>query len=196
MQTEQLRLCLESTESARSLLHPWGLRDGERGWRNLRHLAEAIKVDGLRDLLPPLGRILPRCPDPDMALNNLERFLANPAGAGKLPILLESRARTLETLLQLISTSQLFSDLLGADPDALDLLRAPPRRSPSRDELREQLRAEVDGANEDSAVLWAFRRFRQRQVLRVGANDVIRDRSLEETTRDLSRVADAAHEVA
>jgi glutamate-ammonia-ligase adenylyltransferase len=146
--------------------------------------------------LPALLRILPRCPDPDMALNNLERFLATPSGAGKLPVLLESRARTLETLLQLVSTSQLFSDLLNSDPDSLDLLRAPPRRSPNPDELRDQLRADVDAAREDSALLRAFRRFRQRQVLRIGTNDVIRDRPLEEITRDLSRVADAAIEVA
>jgi glutamate-ammonia-ligase adenylyltransferase len=196
MQTDQLRICLESAEAARALLQPWGLRDIERGWRNLRHLAETITSDGLRDLLPALGRLLPRCPDPDMALNNLERFLATPASAGKLPSLLESRARTLETLLQLVSTSQLFSDLLGSDPDSLDLLRAAPRRSPNREELREQLQAEVDVAREDSAVLRAFRRFRQRQVLRIGTNDVIRDRPLEEITRDLSRVADAAIEVA
>jgi glutamate-ammonia-ligase adenylyltransferase len=196
MQTDQLLLCLESAEAARPVLRPWELRDGERGWRNLRHLAGTVGTDGLQTLLAPLGRLLPRCPDPDMALNNLERFLANPAGAAKLTSLLEGRGRALETLLQLVSTSQLFGDVLAADPDALDQLRGPPRRSPGKDELREQLQAEVDAAREDSAVLRAFRRFRQRQVLRIGANDIVRDRPLEEVTRDLSRVADAAIEVA
>src|SRR5262249_40251673 len=59
-----------------------------------------------------------------------------------------------------------------------------------------QLQGEVDAAYEDSAVLRAFRRFRQRQVLRIGTNDIIRDRPLEEVTRDISRVADTAIEVA
>ena len=45
-------------------------------------------------------------------------------------------------------------------------------------------------------MLRAFRRFRQRQMLRIGTNDIIRDRPLEEITRDISRVADAALEVA
>ncbi len=45
-------------------------------------------------------------------------------------------------------------------------------------------------------MLRAFRRFRQRQVLRIGTNDIIRDRPLEEITRDIARVADAALEVA
>ena len=62
--------------------------------------------------------------------------------------------------------------------------------------MLEQLQAEVDAAYEDSAVLRAFRRFRQRQLLRIGTNDIIRDRPLEEITRDISRVADTALEVA
>lgn len=196
MHLDHLRHSLDSLDQSRALLHTWSLRDAERGWRNLTHLAEAISLDGLRELCHPLARLLPRCADPDMALNNLERFLANPAGAQQLTSLLESRARSLETVLQLFSTSQYFSDLLVANPDYLDMLRVPLRRSPSQKELQEQLQAEVSAAFEDSAVLQAFRRYRQRQTLRIGTNDIIRERPLEEITRDIARVADAALEVA
>ncbi len=196
MHLEQLRTCLDSLAGARALLHTWNLRDPERGWRNLTGLAEAVSLDGLREICTPLGRLLPRCPDPDMALNNLERFLANPAASVQVPILLENRARVLEILLQLFSTSQTFSDLLSLHPDSLDMLRVPLRRSPSPAELSAQLQAEVDAAYEDSAVLRAFRRFRQRQLLRIGTNDIIRDRPLEEITRDIAHVADAAIEAA
>src|SRR5438876_5401978 len=110
--------------------------------------------------------------------------------------LMESRARTLETLLQLFSTSQFFSDLLITNPDYLDMLRVPLRSSPNREELQDQLQAEVDAAFEDSAVLRAFRRFRQRQTLRIGTNEIIRDRPLEAITRDIKPVADASLEVA
>src|SRR5438094_5118444 len=196
MHLEQLRHHLESLDDSRPFLHGWKVRDAERGWRNLTHVATAIGLEPLRDLWPALGRVLPRCPDPDMALNNLERFLANPMGRESLPALLEGRARSLEILLQLLSTSQFFSDLLVANPDYLDMLRVPLRRSPSQKEMQEQLQGEVDAAFEDSSVLRIFRRFRQRQVLRIGTNDIIRDRPLEEITRDISRVADAALEVA
>src|SRR5438105_1513163 len=144
MHLDQLRHCMESLEQARPLLHGWGPRDPERGWRNLSHLAAAVGAEALRELCHPLGRLLPRCPDPDMALNNLERFLANPEGARQLPALLEGRARTLETLLQLLSTSQYFSVLLVAHPDYLDMLRVPLRNSPSQREMQDQLRHEVD----------------------------------------------------
>jgi glutamate-ammonia-ligase adenylyltransferase len=196
MHLDQLRYHLECLESSRPLLHNWKVRDVERGWRNLTHVASAIGLEALQELCPTLGRFLPRCPDPDMSLNNLERFLANPAGRAYLPLLLEGRARSLEILLQLLSTSQFLSDLLVANPDYIEMLRVPLRRSPSQKEMQEQLQKEVDAAFEDSAVLRTFRRFRQRQTLRIGTNDIIRDRPLEEITRDLSRVADAALEVA
>ncbi len=131
-----------------------------------------------------------------MALNNLERYLAQPAGRDKLPLLLENRARSLEILLQLFSNSQSFSDQLVAHPDFLDMLRLPLRKNPSTDELRLQFQAEIDACYEDSAVLRAFRRFHQGQTLRIGTNDIIRERSLEEITRDISRVADVSLEVA
>lgn len=196
MHLEQLRHSLDSLDKARTLLHTWSLRDHERGWVNLTHLAETVPLESLRELCQPMGRLLPRCPDPDMALNNLERFLANPDGAAQLPALLEGRARSLEILLHLFSTSQYFSDLLVLNPDFLDMLRVPLRRSPSPGELQEQLQAEVDGCFDDAAVVRSFRRFRQRQFLRIGANDIIRDRPLEEITRDISRVAETALQVA
>ncbi len=192
----QERLPLESLEEARPALQAWGLRDVPQGWRNLQQLAAALGPDRLAVLTGPFEAHLPLCPDPDMALNNLERFLSVPAAAEQLPKLLEGKARTLEILLHLFSASQYFSDLLVAHPDYTDMLRVPLRKSPSREELQAQLQAEVDGAFEDSAVLRALRRFRERQILRIGANDIIRDRPLDEVTRDISRVADAAVEVA
>ncbi len=195
MQTDELRLCLESAAQAHKLLYDWNIHDSERGQSNLARLAEVLGLDALTDLCHPLGRLLPRCADADMALNNLERYFAS-AGPGSLAVLLESRARTLETILQLFSASQFFSDLLITNPDFLEQLRIPLRSSPNRAEMLDELRAEVAAAYEDSNVLRAFRRFRQQQLLRIGANDIIRDRPLEEITRDISRVADTALEIA
>ena len=196
MHVDKLRHHLESVEDARPLLRTWGVREAERGYANLAGLAAALGVEALRDLVAPLGRLLPRCPDPDMALNNLERFLANPNGTVLLAPLVEGRARTLETLLQLFASSQYFSDLLAYNPDFLAMLRVPLRHSPTARDLVAQLQAEVDAAFEDSAVLRVFRRFRQSQHLRIATNDIIRDRPLEEITRDISHVADASLVVA
>ena len=56
-----------------------------------------------------------------------------------MPVLMEGRARTLETMLQLVGASQFFSDLLIANPDYLDMLRIPLRSSPSRAEMLDHL---------------------------------------------------------
>ncbi len=187
---------LESPEKTKAILKNWHIRDFDRGHRNLCHLAENIGPQQLQELMPALHRLVPRCPDPDRSLNNLERFLSTRKGKDKLGEIQETRSRTLEPLLQLFSISQFFSDLLVANPDYLEMIRIPLRSSPSRTELLAHLREEVGASFEDSTVLRAFRHFRKRQILRIGSNDIIRDRPLEEITRDISRVADTALEVA
>src|SRR5262249_318336 len=83
-----------------------------------------------------------------------------------------------------------------AQPDDLDMVLGQLRRSPTLEELSADLQAEIDCAPDDASILRAFRRYRQRQHLRIGVNDIIRDRPLEEITRDLSAVAEAALEAA
>src|SRR5262245_3908028 len=170
------------------------LREPERGRRNLSALASAIGSEQFQTLLDLLVRVLPRSSDADRALNNLERYLV--AAPNSLSALLEHGGQPLESLLQLLGASQFFADALVANPDFFEMLRVPLRQSPSPEELRQKLEAAVWSAADDSEVLQAFRQFRQRQMLRIGANDVIRDRPLEEVTRDLSQVADAALQVA
>jgi glutamate-ammonia-ligase adenylyltransferase len=196
MHADQLRACLDHPDSARPVLDALGLGDPDRGRRNLASLGGHLGLDLLAQLSGALARLLPRSADPDMALNNLERFFAHPAAPPLLPGLLDNRGRALEVLLGLFGTSQLFSDLLAQHPDYLDMVRVPLRKSPSFAELRDALQAEVDAATDDPAVLRTFRRYRHRQLLRIGTNDIIRDRPLDEITRDISRVADAALDVA
>src|SRR5947208_634701 len=98
MQAEYLRRCLDSEHDARQLFASWNVHDVDRGRNNLSRLATYLGMGSLVDLAHPLSRLLPRCSDADMAINNLERFFANPAGAAQIPALLETRARTLETL--------------------------------------------------------------------------------------------------
>lgn len=193
---DQVHTILESAETAQPLLQKLGLRDGPRGWQNLRQLASTLGPQRMQVLGYLLAHFLPHCPEPDMALNGLERFLSAPRALEHWNHIVDIHTGTLDTLLQLFSTSQFFSDLLFAHPEHVDMLGVPLRESPTDEELQALLQAEVDAAFEDSAVLRAFRRYRHRQYLRIGVNDIIRNRPLDEITRDLARVADAAVEVA
>jgi glutamate-ammonia-ligase adenylyltransferase len=196
MSSDVTKARVDFPEKIRHILEHTHLREPDRALSNVHAILAKLGAELARDFLSPLARILVRSPDPDMALNGLERFFEQPAAMAQAPMLLEHRGRLLETLVQLLGTSHFFSDLLTVNPDYLDMLKVPLRRSPNPTELQDQLQAEVDAAFEDSAVLRVFRRFRQRQILRIGTNDIIRERPLEEITRDISRVADAALEVA
>ena len=170
------------------------LRDADRGRRNLAALH--AHLGDVCELIPALARLLPRTADPDMALNNLERLFAQPAARPQLAALLEARGRGLEATLNLLATSQFFADTLATYPEFLEAVRLPPRRSPTPAELVTELRAETDAAPDDSGVLRAIRRFRAQHHLRIGINDIVRDRPLEEIARELARLADASLEVA
>jgi [glutamine synthetase] adenylyltransferase / [glutamine synthetase]-adenylyl-L-tyrosine phosphorylase len=176
-------------------LGSWPLADPARGARNLQGLSTHLGKE-LENLLPLLGRFLPESPDPDQALNTLEHFFANRSARDLVPALLADDGRQLGVLLQLFGASQFLGDALAADPDLLETATASLRVTPTLDELVADLGAAVEKAADDGAVLRAFRRFRRRELLRIGVNDIVRDRPLEEITVDLSRVAEAAVAVA
>lgn len=172
------------------------LRDPARGQRNLDAIRTAVGEPRFAELTSHLTRLLARSPDPDLALNHLERVLGTPHGSARLSALLENSARGLDSLLQLLGVSQFFADTFVTYPEAFDFLRTTPRRNPSTDELTAELKAIVDACSDDTANLLAFRRFRQLHMLRIGANDILRDRPLEEVTRELARVADSSIKIA
>ena len=188
------RALLADPQSTRLWLGGLGVRDAERGARDLRDLeAVAGSPVEMTRLAVLLNALLPRCPDPGMALTNLERFAAAQTDpGGRLRDLIAS-PRTAEIVVQLFSTSQHFSELLIRDPSLLDWLRSRPDRL-DRDALVNDLWAElqVESVEDDSRL--TIRRFRQREMLRIGYNDIVRGLPLEVITQDLSGLADACVE--
>ncbi len=138
---------------------------------------------------------LPRCPDPGMALTNLERFVAASTDPRLTLTSLVEDSRPIEIVIQLFSTSQFFSELMIRDPSLLDWLRAgADRRDPGQ--LIDDLWAALQEAPSDENRRLVLRQFRLREVLRIGYNDIVRDQPLELITLDLAHLADACVEVA
>lgn len=139
---------------------------------------------------------LPWLADPDRALNNLEQFLAHPGATPFLPQVLENQDSILLNLLQVFASSQSFSDLLTLHPDCIVMLGVPLRQTPSLMELTVELGQAVGQPADDASVLRELRRFKQRHTLRIGGNDILRNRPLEEVTLDISRLAESLVQVA
>src|SRR5206468_551222 len=138
-----------SFEISTSQLKAWGIVDFEKARRNLGGISASIGAENLTGLRPHFGRILSRLADADMALNNLERFFASSRAPNQLPALLEDRGRGLDILLQILSASQFFSDLLAADSELFEVMHGPMRPSPTRDELVTRLQGEIGAMPDD-----------------------------------------------
>ena len=190
---ERLLAYLAEPEAARRWLASLGVRDPERGARDLRDIAGRDRPIGpLVALANQVQATLPTCPDPDMALTNLERFVSASDDPELTLTVLALTPKTTEIAIQLFSTSQYFSELMIRDPTLLGWLRSRPDRR-DRDDLIADLWDELREAD-DEGRRRAIRRFRQREMLRIGYDDIVRGSPLEVTTLDLSHLADACVE--
>lgn len=185
---------LDDSASARMWLSSLGFRDPDRGLRDLRDLAaRRLPPKPLATMLAHLDQLLPQCPDPGMALTNLERLLGAGADPEKLVRVLADDPRMTEVVVQLFSTSQHFSEQLIRDASLLAWLRyGAPRRD--RQTLIADLWNELSSAPDDETARAVLRRHRHREMLRIGYNDIVRGLPLEITTLDLSHLADACVE--
>ena len=112
-----------------------------------------VTLDLLAVICDQLAERLPGCADPDMAINNLERFVAaarNRLGVGTL---FQRDPASLRTLIQIFSTSQYLSDVLITDRESLDLLRLTEGQPMARRPMVDELVAEVGALEHDQAVL-------------------------------------------
>ena len=131
--------------------------------------------------------------DPDMALNNWERF----AGAlgrdeNSLQELLSQPTR-ITLLMQLFSGSQSLSDTLIGEPGLFREITDPAsiHRVFGIDEFEERLTRETGALAEPERFIAALRHAKKREILRIGTRDICYGAPLEEITAELSRCAEA-----
>jgi glutamate-ammonia-ligase adenylyltransferase len=197
MSTDRLRSYLDNPAEAESWLRSFGIEDVRRAHANLVGIATAgLTLDLLADICGQLAEQLPRSSDPDMALNNLERFVASARNPLSLGSLFERDREALPILLQIFATSQHLSDLLITDPESYDLLRVTEGQPVARETLVEELWAEIEALDDERAVLKALRRYKHRETLRTCYGDIVRGQRLETVTKQISSLADAIVESA
>ncbi|MDZ4820513.1 MAG: bifunctional [glutamate--ammonia ligase]-adenylyl-L-tyrosine phosphorylase/[glutamate--ammonia-ligase] adenylyltransferase [Planctomycetota bacterium] len=192
MHLEEFRRFLDNPQSASTVLAAWGVSDIDRGHAAFERMASAgVPFDLLAVMYTQLGEHLPRLSDPDMALNNLDRFIAASRNALSLATLFERDPDALPVLLQIFSTSQYLSDLLITDQEAYDLLRLTEGEPVAREQLQSEISSEVAVLQDERSVMMALRRFKRRETLRISYGDIIRSQRIEMVTKQISFLADA-----
>ncbi len=168
-----------------------GFAEPRAALANLHALTpEPRDAELLGPFLPRLLQELSEAPDPDMALNNLERL----ASQGERPAffrVLGSHPGALHLIARLGGTSQFLADTLRRHPTLFPwLLEGTTMRQWLGDELVAAL-AQTTSTFERPEARWnALRRFKYRQLLRIGCRDILGDADLTVTTEELSRLAD------
>jgi glutamate-ammonia-ligase adenylyltransferase len=197
MNVDQLIPILDDARLAANWLGGIGIENVKRGHGNLVGMAETgMTLDLMAVITGQLEKHLPPCSDPDMALNNLERFVRAARNPLSLGSLIERDPDALPILVQIFSTSQHFSDVLVQDPEGYDLLRITEGQPVARDMLVDEICSEVLGLREDQAVMLALRHYKRRESLRIAYGDIVRGQTLETVTKQISLLADAICEAA
>jgi [glutamine synthetase] adenylyltransferase / [glutamine synthetase]-adenylyl-L-tyrosine phosphorylase len=128
--------------------------------------------------------------DPDMALNNLERYAAV-VDRATLFATLHAHPGAATLLTRIGGASQFLADALRRRPVTLAwLLEAATMRQWLAEELAAALALDLAPFTTREGRLNALRRFKYRHLLRVGARDLLGDTDLTVTTEELSRLAD------
>ena len=120
---DRLRSCLDDAEAAEPWLRSLCVANLPAAHANFTRMADhGVTLDLLTQISEQFAAAAPTLADPDMAINNLERFIAASRNPMATAALFERDPDALPNLLQIFSTSQYLSDLLVADKEAYDLL--------------------------------------------------------------------------
>ncbi len=183
-------------------LQSYGLHRIQDADANLQSMAgDPHQRRQLADILPALLEAIGRTADPDQALNHWERWLASGVSRSAVLEYLRSAPRMLDLVCAIFGNSDSLAFTLVRDPLLLYWLAQQNVLStaPTRAGMERTIRQSLDGVTATEPMLDVLRRFRRREMLRIGVRDLVRLADVVETTASLSDLAsvviDAAYRI-
>ena len=176
------------------ILSQGGFKDPQRAFVNLMGLAgEGNRKELFTRIALLAWDMLKRMPDPDMALNNWDRFIHSLGNAEFHYNILLSQPMQLEILLSIFSGSQFLSDTLIRNPGFFDWLIIPEvlHRVRTRKELEDELQNSARTCLSREEWLNKVRRLRRREILRIGTRDIYLKISPRIIMQELTALAEA-----
>ena len=178
-------------EQVRSILSAYGLTDIQQADRNLQAMAGGPpERRRLADILPLLLDAVARTADPDQALNHWERMLSNVTRSTFMDYL-RSSPRMLDLLCTIFGNSDSLAFTIIRDPMLVywlaeqDVLSKPP----TFEGIEQSLHKQLSRLTVKEVKLEVLRRFRRREMLRIGVRDLLKLTGVPETTASLSDLA-------
>lgn len=191
-----------SAESVAELLAPFGFEDIKRADDNIQAMAGEPRARMfLAKILGELLESLAQTADPDQGLNHWERFLQAGLNRGQLFEYLGGAPRMNHLLSAIFGNSPAMAQTLIRDPLLVYWLAEEQvlTRRPSREAMARALRTMLNNVTALELRLEALRRFRRREMLRIGVRDLLRLADVQETTATLTDLAcvliQAAYEI-
>jgi glutamate-ammonia-ligase adenylyltransferase len=181
-----------SPQEVAGFLTPFGVQDPARADASLQSLAgEPYARTRLALIVKDLLASLALTADPDQALTHWERFVATGMSRTQLFDYLKGSQRMLHLLSSIFGNSEAMAQTLVRDPMLMYWLAEPKvlLRRPTRDEMDRTARASLKNVSAVELKLDALRRFRRREMLRIGVRDLLHMAPVPETTAALSDLA-------
>lgn len=184
-----------------AILGSYGIQRVKEADTNLQAMAgEPHQRRQLAGILAPLLESVGRTADPDQALNHWERFLSNVTRSSFLEYM-RSSPRMLDLMCTIFGNSDSLAFTLIRDPMLIywlaeqEVLSKPPTRTGMEQALQQNLGRLMA----IELKLDVLRRFRRREMLRIGVRDLLKLADVPETTGTLSDLAsvliDAAYRI-
>ena len=182
-----------------AILQPYGLQHIQDAVANLQSMAgDPHQRRQLAEILPALLEGIGRTADPDQALNHWERWLASGVSRSAVLEYLRSAPRMLDLVCAIFGNSDSLAFTLVRDPLLLYWLAQQNVLStaPTRVGMERTIRQSLEGVTATEPRLDVLRRFRRREMLRIGVRDLVRLADVVETTASLSDLASVLIEAA
>ncbi len=182
-----------SKAAAQALLRVHGFHDPPRVSAAISHLySNDLQRANLAKIFPRLMAACEQSADPDRALVNFGRLISALPHPNMFYHYLRKAPDRLDLLVRVFAHSQALADTLARNAAYFHFLIAPATlRSPrEKSSLRAELARLLMSIRVPAQKYDVVRRFRRRETLRIGARDLIGLAPVEETTLELSNLAD------
>jgi glutamate-ammonia-ligase adenylyltransferase len=187
-------------EAAEERLAAFGFVDTTQTRAALLELTQGLTRSSrlMQQLLPVILDWLSASPDPDLGLLQLRKLAEGPTRSVALATTFRDQPGAAERVCRVLGSSRVVGDALLRQPEAVELLGDDEWITTERSaaDLHESALETLGWRADREARRAGLRRFKRRELLRIGARDVLRMAPVEVTARELADLADASVDAA